>query len=124
MDRKIKIKEFKYIFIEIGGGWIQAHNLYGVMPNGQVYLTNEFNEIELDTEVNCKFICKLDSIELGLQPVAYSGIMDAEFLTVLEVSDELKVLREYDCCEANNPTLFNLIKEAERSMSHWYWNKF
>lgn len=114
MKKTLLIKDFKYIFVETGGGWTRVNNLYGITPTGELYFTKEFDKktTELDTAVVCDFICVLDNIELGLPESKPCPAFDATFLEVVEITETLNVIYAADCIPPNNPKLYERIEEA------------
>lgn len=117
----MRIKDFKYVFVETGGGWGYVREMYGVTSKGELYTTSNFDErnIQLDTEIECEFICKFDDVNLGMHPVVTYAVMDATSLATLEVTEEeLVEVQVCPCIDCNNPELFNRIQKAVYAKNH------
>ena len=117
----MQVKDFKYVFVETGGGWSYVRKMYCVTSEGELYVASDFDEdnIQLDTEIECKLICQFDDVELGVHPVVTYAVMDATSLATLEVTEnELVEVQVCPCIDCNNPALFNRIRKAVYAQSN------
>ena len=108
-----QIKDFKYVFVETGGGFTEVNRLYGITPTGKLYFTKQFNKktMELNTTVVCDFISELGNIDLELPKNKPIIAFDASYLEVLEVTETLNLIYACNCIDPNNPELFNRIEK-------------
>jgi len=85
----MKISEFKYVLMELGGGWEYSHNLYGIKANGEIYHTTDFVGITACTELDMCLAGKMDEEDVVFEyPKNPMFVMDAPTYHILEVLGE------------------------------------
>ena len=85
----MRVSDFKYILLEIGGGWQYMHELYGITVTGEIYHTSDFpREVCGHTELEMCFAGKMEESDVFFEPPEKSGIwLDCPTYHLLEPSD-------------------------------------
>lgn len=85
----MKISEFKYVLMELGGGWEYCHNLYGIKENGEIYHTTDFVGITPRTELNMNLAGKMNKEDVVFEyPQNPTFVIDSPTYHILEVLGE------------------------------------
>ena len=110
-NKDMFISDFKYMFVNYGGNWVQSHDLYCVTSEGEVYITSKFDITKLDvkTKLNFDFIGKLPKLQLKLKRHPNYSVVDASEIHVYRVSNKLILLQKAPNTDENNCGMYKDI---------------